>query len=72
MHVKTGRCEGRKLYGTRLGEQENIQRIVELHTSSQNYSEIALTMNAESRPTRTKDSNWYPTTVANIVRHNSK
>jgi DNA invertase Pin-like site-specific DNA recombinase len=70
--AKTGRCEGRKPYGTRPGEQENIRRIAALYTTGQNYSEIALTMNAENRSTRTKNSKWYPSTIANIVRHSSK
>ena len=70
--AKTGRCEGRKPYGTRPGEPENIRRIIDLHRTGQNCSEIALTMNAENRSTRTKNSKWYPSTVANIVRHNRK
>jgi DNA invertase Pin-like site-specific DNA recombinase len=68
--IQSGGCEGRKPYGTRPGEVENIRRIVALYTSGQNYSEIALTMNAENRSTRTKNSKWYPSTIANIVRHN--
>jgi DNA invertase Pin-like site-specific DNA recombinase len=64
----TGRCEGRKPYGFREGEPENIRRITELYEVGQNYSEIALTLNAEGRAPRTKNSKWYPSTVANIIR----
>lgn len=70
--VKVGGCEGRKPYGSRSGEFENIRRMMELYAVGQNYSEIALTLNAESRSPRTKHSKWYPTTVANIVRAQSK
>lgn len=69
--AETGRCEGRKPYGTHEGEAENIQRVIELFKAGENYSSIATTMNAESRPTRTKGAKWHPTTVRNIVRHNA-
>ena len=70
MRKDTGRCEGRKPYGTRPGEPENIHRILELSASGKTHNEVALTLNAENRQTRTKGSKWYPSTVANIVRHN--
>jgi len=55
---------------SRPGEVENIRRIVELSKSGANYTGIALTMNAENRPTRTKGSKWYPSTIVKILRNN--
>jgi DNA invertase Pin-like site-specific DNA recombinase len=40
MRIKTGRCEGRKPYGTREGEREVIARIVEFRKSGLNISRI--------------------------------
>jgi len=66
--MRHGRCEGRKPYGSRPGETQNIQRLVELSNTGATYTEIALTMNAENRQTRTKGSKWYPSTVAKILQ----
>jgi len=66
-----GKCEGRKLYGTLPGEAENIQRIIELHNRGANFTQIALTMNAENRPTRTQGAKWRPSTIDNIVRRSA-
>lgn len=61
-----GRCEGRKRFGTRPGEQEIIQKIETLAKEGNNYSQIADQLNRDSVPTRA-GKQWYPSTVANIL-----
>jgi DNA invertase Pin-like site-specific DNA recombinase len=68
---QTGRCEGRKPYGTRQGESETIRRILDLFNTGKNFTQIALELNAENRPTRTKGSRWSSSTVAKIIRRNA-
>src|SRR4029434_6861496 len=43
----TGRCEGRKPYGTREGEQAVIARMRELRQAGQGFDKIATTLNNE-------------------------
>src|SRR4029434_5958229 len=43
----TGRCEGRKPYGTREGEQAVIARMRELRAAGQGFDKIATTLNNE-------------------------
>ena len=55
---KTGRCEGPKLFGEKPGEQETLDRILELYRKPRSrprrgFAEIARTLNTEERPTRT-------------------
>lgn len=55
---RTGRCEGRKPYGTRPGEAEVLERIRVLHRKPhgmprRSLQEIADALNLEGRPTRT-------------------
>jgi len=64
---KTGRCEGRKPYGERAGEQATVYRIIELHASGKNYSAIAADLNDAGITTRSGGT-WYPQTVSNIVQ----
>lgn len=69
--AKSGRCEGRKPYGTKNGEQVIVNRIRSLRTEQKNYEQIAATLNAEGVKTSTKNGRtkglWYPATVRNIV-----
>jgi len=67
----TGRCEGRKPFGTRPGEEKIVSRILELRRKPpkgdpQSFADIAATLNAESLPTR-YGKPWAPATVRNVV-----
>jgi DNA invertase Pin-like site-specific DNA recombinase len=66
MRAKTGRCEGRKPFGAREGEQETIARMKEFEKEKLNYTQIADALNAEGLPTRT-GSKWFPTTVSRTL-----
>jgi len=66
MRVKTGRCEGRKPYGAREGEQETISRIVELRKNGLNYSNIAEKLNALGVKARSGGV-WYPSNISRIL-----
>jgi DNA invertase Pin-like site-specific DNA recombinase len=62
----TGRCEGRKPYGTHEGEQEVLNYINELHASGGNWESIAKRLNSEAVKTRS-GGKWYPATVRKIL-----
>lgn len=66
IRARQGRCEGRKPYGERPGEQEVIARARELAKGGMNYSHIAHQLNAERRPTRA-GGRWFPATVRRIL-----
>jgi DNA invertase Pin-like site-specific DNA recombinase len=66
MRAKTGRCEGRKPYGDREGEQEVIGRIVEFRKGGLNYSEIAAKLNALGIKARS-GGHWFPANVSRIL-----
>jgi len=67
IRARQGRCEGRKPYGERPGEQEVIARARELAKEGMNYSHIADTLNGERRPTRA-GGRWFPATVSRILK----
>lgn len=62
----TGRCEGRKPYGDRPGEAENIARMVALRAAGATFQEIADTLNAEAVPTRSS-GRWSVGTIGKIL-----
>jgi DNA invertase Pin-like site-specific DNA recombinase len=64
--IRDGRCEGRKPFGEREGEQEIIERIQKLSAKGMNYSQIADNLNAERLPTRA-NGQWFPATVSRIL-----
>jgi DNA invertase Pin-like site-specific DNA recombinase len=66
VRTQDGRCEGRKPFGDRPGEQEIIERIQKLAGKGLNYSQIAEKLNSEGLPTRA-DGTWYPATVSRIL-----
>ena len=71
MKTATGRCEGRKPYGARLGEAEVVARIVELRRkpvkgARLSFAAIAQRLNDEAVPTRT-GGQWRPSTVGQIL-----
>ena len=63
--MATGRCEGRKPYGTRDGEQVIIDRIKAARAQGSNYEQIARDLNNEG--VRPRTGKWYPANVRKIV-----
>jgi DNA invertase Pin-like site-specific DNA recombinase len=63
---QTGRCEGRKPFGAREGEQVVIDRIVALRSSGSNYEQIARQLNADGVKSRT-GGQWFPAGVRRVV-----
>lgn len=68
----TGRCEGRKPYGTRPGEADVVGLIHKLRRKPRggerlSFAAIAKRLNAEGLPTRTGKP-WAPETVRGIVQ----
>jgi DNA invertase Pin-like site-specific DNA recombinase len=64
--IRDGRCEGRKPFGEREGEQEIIGRIQKLADRGMNYTQIADKLNGEGLPTRA-NGQWFPATVSRIL-----
>lgn len=69
---RTGRCEGRKPFGTKPGEMETVQRIKELHRKPHGRERLSLkriadTLNSERRPTRSGKA-WSKQTVDLIIK----
>jgi DNA invertase Pin-like site-specific DNA recombinase len=64
--IRDGRCEGRKPFGEREGEQDIIARIQKLAARGMNYTQIADKLNAEGLPTRA-NGQWFPATVSRIL-----
>jgi len=67
----TGRCEGRKPYGTRPGEADVVSLIHKLRRKPRggerlSFAAIADRLNAEGHPTRT-GKRWAPETVRQIA-----
>jgi DNA invertase Pin-like site-specific DNA recombinase len=71
----SGRCEGRKPFGTRPGEEATVSRILELRRKPPkgdrlSFAQIANRLNDEKLPTR-YGKPWAPATVRNVVTANS-
>jgi DNA invertase Pin-like site-specific DNA recombinase len=66
MKAATGRCEGRKPYGNRPGEQAIIDRIQAARATGAKWNAIAAALNADAVPTRTAGKSWFGATVAKI------
>ena len=64
--TKQGRCEGRKPYGHYPGEDETLKRMKELSASGMNATDIAATLRAEGRKTRS-GGDWLQPTVSKIL-----
>lgn len=64
--AQTGRCEGRKPFGFRDGEQEVVARMNALKAQGHNWESISSSLNAEGFKTRSGGS-WFPATVRRIV-----
>jgi site-specific DNA recombinase len=65
--AETGRCEGRKPFGMRDGEQSAIDRMKKLQTSGLSVRAIAAKLNRESVPTRA-GGQWRDAVVGRILR----
>lgn len=72
MKAATGRCEGRKPYGTRDGEAAVIERMRQLRSSGMAYRKVAAMLNAESVPTRTAGKRWRGYTVNAILQRSAR
>jgi DNA invertase Pin-like site-specific DNA recombinase len=73
---RTGRCEGRKPFGTRPGESVTLERIMELRRKPKgrprlSVAAIANVLNEEGRSTRTGRP-WAPGTVHAILQRASR
>jgi DNA invertase Pin-like site-specific DNA recombinase len=66
----TGKCEGRKAYGEKPGEQETIELMRSLRRKRdgkrKSFAKIADELNTRQVPTRT-GARWHTTTVKNIL-----
>jgi hypothetical protein len=67
MRAKTGSCEGRKAYGTRIGEAKVVTKIVKLRKTGTAMDAIAHMLNAEGIKPR-GGIRWYGSTVRNILK----
>jgi DNA invertase Pin-like site-specific DNA recombinase len=67
MKAKEGRCEGRKPYGHRAGEQLILTRMRELRGSGMAVDTIAATLNTEGKLARSGGL-WYGATVNKILK----
>lgn len=65
--ITAGRCEGRKPYGMKVGEDRGLQRIKALRGEGLSLRAIAARLNAERIPTRGGKA-WSFGTVARLVR----
>jgi len=68
MKAAAGRCEGRKPYGNRPGEQAIMDRIRAQREAGQTFDAIAAALNSDGVPTRTTGRRWFGSTVAKIMR----
>jgi DNA invertase Pin-like site-specific DNA recombinase len=66
MRAKTGRCEGRKPYGQRPGEQEIIARILDLRRGGMAMDTIADSLNVAGVESRT-GGKWFGSSVRNVL-----
>ena len=64
--IATGRCEGRKPFGTRVGEDRGLDRIKQLKGQGYSLRVIAAALNSEGIPTRGGKA-WSFGTVARLA-----
>lgn len=64
--TKRGRCEGRKPFGYYPGEVGTLKRMKELNASGMTATEVATTLRAEGRKTRS-GGEWLQPTVSKIL-----
>ncbi len=68
MKARTGRCEGRKPFGTTDTERAIIARMKELRASGMAYDRIAAMFNDEGVPTRTAGKRWHGFAINQILK----
>ena len=72
----TGRCEGRKPYGVKLGEAVVLERMLTMRQAGETFEAIARALNAEGikpRGTKTRGpGQWFGSTVQNILAARAK
>lgn len=64
--TKQGRCEGQKPYGHYPGEDETLERMKDLSSAGMSATDIAATLRAEGRKTRS-GGEWIQPTVSKIL-----
>ncbi len=67
IRARTGRCEGRKRYGTRPGESGVVRRILELRQQGLAVDTIAERLNADAVKPRAGQK-WYATSVYRVLK----
>lgn len=67
IRAKVGRCEGRKPYGARPGEQAVVGRMIALREQGIAVDRIAEILNREGAPPRS-GQRWYATSVYRILK----
>jgi DNA invertase Pin-like site-specific DNA recombinase len=68
MRAQNGRCEGKKPYGSRLGEEAVIHRMKQLRETGMAVDKIADTLNSEGMKPRTAGARWHQTSVYRILK----
>jgi DNA invertase Pin-like site-specific DNA recombinase len=63
----SGRCEGRKRYGSRIGESSNVERMKEMRLRGMAVNKIAEALNAEGVEPRA-GLRWYATSVYRVLK----
>jgi DNA invertase Pin-like site-specific DNA recombinase len=66
MRARTGRCEGRKPYGSRPGEAEVVARMKQLRADGYSLKSITEKVNSEARPRSGKQ--FYAANVGRILK----
>jgi DNA invertase Pin-like site-specific DNA recombinase len=66
--AQTGRCEGKKPYGTLPGETAVVDRMKELRRSGLAVDKIAAQLNSEGLPPRAAGARWHQTSVYRILK----
>jgi DNA invertase Pin-like site-specific DNA recombinase len=69
--VQTGRCEGRKPFGTKPGEAEVLAFIEQMHSQGSNNEKIAQELNTKGIKSRS-GGKWYSSTLYNILKRNTQ
>ena len=67
IRARCERCEGRKPYGFRPGEQEILNLMLDMFLQGKNVTEIAGVLNRAGRKPRT-GTFWFPASVRKILR----
>jgi DNA invertase Pin-like site-specific DNA recombinase len=74
--TKNGRCEGRKPFGDRPGEQDTVKRMQQLSTEGLSVAGICKRLNDEGiKPRGSKKygvGEWYPQQILKILRRIKK